>query len=159
MSILSIFTLVLIAPIIEEFIFRGYLFNKWSESLGIYKAMFITSGLFALIHLNNNFLGLFISSLFFCIIYVKTRSLLVSIVCHVLNNLISSFGEFQSFFSKAEESSQNNFSGFMNFISDLQSNLNSFIILAVILLIAILILFIKFIPKEKNQFPYVNNLD
>ncbi|WP_409276277.1 lysostaphin resistance A-like protein [Neobacillus sp. SCS-31] len=78
-----------ITPFAEELLFRGYLFNKWGETLGISKAMVLTSLLFSILHLNSGFIGHFVFGLFCCIVYIKTKRLIVSIILHALNNLIA----------------------------------------------------------------------
>jgi membrane protease YdiL (CAAX protease family) len=83
---LGVFTVV-IAPVAEEFIFRGMLF-PFIKQLGWPKlAWFGTSFLFALIHLNApTFVPLFVFALALTWLYEKTGNLLAPITAHALFN-------------------------------------------------------------------------
>jgi len=87
-------TIVLLAPIIEEGIFRGYLFKAWRSSwLGASGTIAITSLLFSVVHYSQyNWLVLCELGTFAILLGIareKTGSLLVPIVLHSLNNLLS----------------------------------------------------------------------
>jgi len=81
----SFATLVLLAPIVEEILFRGILFNYWSAKFGITKGLLFSSALFAALHYHA--IGLFVFALIACELYVKTRSLRLPVLFHMLNNL------------------------------------------------------------------------
>jgi membrane protease YdiL (CAAX protease family) len=78
---------VVIAPVAEEFIFRGMLF-PFIKQLGWPKlAWFGTSFLFALIHLNApTFVPLFVFALALTWLYERTDNLLAPITAHALFN-------------------------------------------------------------------------
>jgi membrane protease YdiL (CAAX protease family) len=78
---------VVIAPVAEEFIFRGMLF-PFVKRLGFPKlAWFGTSFLFALIHFNlPTFVPLFVFALALTWLYEKTDNLLAPITAHALFN-------------------------------------------------------------------------
>lgn len=82
-----IFLLVVaIAPVVEELIFRGVLLQRWATKWGMRRALLASSVLFGLLHLNNP-VGLTLFGLVMGLLYVRTRSLWVPILCHGLNNL------------------------------------------------------------------------
>jgi membrane protease YdiL (CAAX protease family) len=83
---LAFFAMVL-APVAEEFVFRGVLF-PFVKQLGWPKlAWFGVSFLFALIHLNApSFVPLFVLALVFTWVYQKTDCLLAPIAAHSLFN-------------------------------------------------------------------------
>jgi membrane protease YdiL (CAAX protease family) len=83
---LGVFAVVL-APVAEEFIFRGMLF-PFVKQLGFPKlAWFGVSFLFALIHLNApTFVPLFVFALALTWLYEKTDNLLAPITAHALFN-------------------------------------------------------------------------
>jgi hypothetical protein len=83
---LGVFAVVL-APVAEEFIFRGMLF-PFVKQLGFPKlAWFGVSFLFALIHLNApTFVPLFALALSLTWLYEKTDNLLAPITAHALFN-------------------------------------------------------------------------
>jgi uncharacterized protein len=85
-SYLCFFTVVL-APVAEEFIFRGILY-PFVKQLNFPKlALFGTSFLFALIHADKAiFIPLFVLALALTWLYEKTGNLLAPIVAHSLFN-------------------------------------------------------------------------
>ncbi|MCP3923537.1 MAG: CPBP family intramembrane metalloprotease [Desulfobacterales bacterium] len=84
-NILSFLSLVVLAPVIEEFAFRGILLHRWSDTLGINKAIIFSSVLFGIVHTEP--IGATIFSVAMCFLYLKTRTLWIPIMCHALNNL------------------------------------------------------------------------
>lgn len=83
-----------LAPIIEELIFRGYLFNAWRNTrLGVTGTIMITSALFALLHgaqYELLVLGyLFVFGLILGYAREKTNSVITPIVLHIVNNVIA----------------------------------------------------------------------
>lgn len=86
-NFLAVISAVIFAPIVEEFIFRGYLLNRWSLKLGAMPAILLSSGLFAFLH--SDMLGAFVFGVVLCLLYMKTRSLIGPILVHIVNNLIA----------------------------------------------------------------------
>lgn len=87
-----------IAPIVEEFFFRGYFFSALRSWRGIWPAALITGAVFGVIHAGSSEpaflvpLGVFGFAL--CLLYVKTRSLYPCIAVHAVNNC-AAFGASQ----------------------------------------------------------------
>lgn len=81
---------VVIAPVAEEFIFRGMLF-PFIKRLGYPRlAWFGTSALFAFIHLNiPTFVPLFVFALALTWLYERTDNLLAPITAHALFNAVN----------------------------------------------------------------------
>jgi len=76
--------LVILAPMVEELFFRGFLLNMWSVRRGVRAGIILSAAVFALAHivqLGSIFLGLATAVLF-----VNTGSLAVPIALHFLNN-------------------------------------------------------------------------
>lgn len=86
-NFIAVVAAVIFAPIVEEFIFRGYLLNRWTLKLGPIPAVLLSSGLFAFLH--YDMLGAFVFGVFLCLLYMKTRSLVGPIIVHFVNNLIA----------------------------------------------------------------------
>lgn len=83
----AVVTLIIIAPLTEEILFRGVILEGFLGNYSTVKSMFLSSLLFALLHLNPWQLPhAFVLGLFFAYLYVKTRSLLLCILGHALNN-------------------------------------------------------------------------
>lgn len=81
-------SLVILAPISEEVLFRGILFPTLVLWLGRGTAIFLNSFLFGLIHANLLvFLPLVVMGIFLSILYDYTRNLLAPIGMHALFNL------------------------------------------------------------------------
>lgn len=89
-TIPAFLTAVIVAPILEEMIFRGIILEGFLRNYSPVKSILLVSLLFGLAHLNIwQFIGAFIIGAFISWIYWKTRNLLLSIAVHMLNNLIS----------------------------------------------------------------------
>ncbi|MCI0660039.1 MAG: CPBP family glutamic-type intramembrane protease [Acidobacteria bacterium] len=84
---LDILIVVVIAPIIEEIMFRGILLNRWISKWGMRKSILVTSLIFALLHFDV--LGAFLFAICMAILYFRTRTLLIPIAAHALNNMIA----------------------------------------------------------------------
>lgn len=77
----------LIAPILEEIIFRGILFKRLSSKLPFVVSALISSIIFAYLHGDIPFFLSYLAIGFlFCYLYKRTNSLLVPIITHMLMN-------------------------------------------------------------------------
>jgi membrane protease YdiL (CAAX protease family) len=77
----------IIAPVCEEFLFRGLFYPVFKRYLGSVPSALLTSALFSAFHLNLAALpGLFLLALCFVIAYEATGSLLVPMTMHALFN-------------------------------------------------------------------------
>jgi membrane protease YdiL (CAAX protease family) len=77
----------LIAPILEEIIFRKILFGSLSKRLHFILAAGISSSIFAFMHGDLPFfLSYFGIGMLFCFLYKRTNNLLVPILTHMLMN-------------------------------------------------------------------------
>ncbi len=83
----------LVAPIAEEFFFRGFLFSVLAARIGVVGGALLTGGIFGLIHLPGSpALGVAVLVAFgvlLCLVYWKTGSLIPCMALHALNNAIS----------------------------------------------------------------------
>ena len=77
---------VVVAPIVGVVTFRCLLFGTLAERWGKTPGMVVSSGLFAILHLDP--MGAFVFGLAACVLYVRTRTLLVPMAVHVLYNLL-----------------------------------------------------------------------
>jgi uncharacterized protein len=83
-----IFSGLVLAPLLEEFIFRGVFLHRFSMKLGITAGILISSALFGLAHANIYSIGIGVQFIFVALLYIKIPSLLVPISYHVMNNTI-----------------------------------------------------------------------
>lgn len=86
-NFLTLIAVLIVAPITEEFIFRGILLHRWAAKWGMTPGLLISALLFGLLH--SNVIGLFVFGLMMALLYLKTRSLFVPIACHALNNFLA----------------------------------------------------------------------
>jgi membrane protease YdiL (CAAX protease family) len=85
--LLAFLTLVVIAPIAEETLFRGYLFQKMKRFVPIWLAVIITSVVFGFLHGQWNVaIDTFILSVVACILRQATGRLWAPILLHMLKN-------------------------------------------------------------------------
>ncbi len=81
-------TLVIAAPVLEEFIFRGIILDGLLKKYSPYRAILVSSLLFAIVHLNPwQFITAFIMGAFIGWVYYRTGSLSMAIIIHAANNL------------------------------------------------------------------------
>lgn len=90
-EMLLIFTaLVIIAPVLEEIVFRGFMFQGLLARFGSVWAAVISSGLFALAHMQVNVgIDTFLLGLAACWLLVNSKSIWPSIALHALKNAIA----------------------------------------------------------------------
>lgn len=77
-----------IAPIAEELMFRGVLLNRLKLKHGILAAIIISSALFGFTHLSIAMLRSAIFGACMCIVYLRTKNILVPISLHMIYNFI-----------------------------------------------------------------------
>ncbi len=89
--LLDILSSIIIAPVLEELLFRGVLFNRLKIRIGIIPAMLLSSGIFALGHEFGGITSAFVFGICMCIVYLKTDNILMTMSIHFLNNLVAVF--------------------------------------------------------------------
>ncbi|MBC7459134.1 CPBP family intramembrane metalloprotease [Candidatus Saccharibacteria bacterium] len=88
--VLAFISLVIVAPVAEEVLFRGYLLGKLRKHLPLWGAILVTSLLFAAVHLQWNVaIDVFALSLVLCVLRVISKSLWPSILLHMIKNGIA----------------------------------------------------------------------
>jgi hypothetical protein len=81
---------VIVAPLVEELFFRGFVFAGLRLRYGWPKAAAISSALFALLHLQPlAILPIFLLGFIFAFLYQRSRSLWPAILMHVLMNALA----------------------------------------------------------------------
>ncbi len=93
--ILAFMTLVVIAPIAEEVLFRGYLFGKLRKYVPVWVAILVTSIFFGALHgAWNVAVDTFALSVILCLLRLSTNSLWAPILLHMIKNGIAFFALF-----------------------------------------------------------------
>lgn len=94
--VLAFITLVIIAPVAEEALFRGYLLGKLIKTVPVWLAVLITSLLFGFVHVGlsdnpawNLGLDTFALSLILCLLRLQTKSIWAPILVHMTKNGIA----------------------------------------------------------------------
>jgi hypothetical protein len=84
-------SVVLVAPICEEIVFRGFIYRGWSQTrAGRHGGVLLTALLFGIAHLQYNWFGIFDCTVFGVIVGAarwRTGSLLVPVALHMAQNL------------------------------------------------------------------------
>lgn len=84
------FLAVVVAPLIEEILFRGVIFGGLAARWGVWPAAVVSGLTFAAIHFSlTAFLPLFFLALILCYLYARTGSLFTAIAFHALFNGVS----------------------------------------------------------------------
>lgn len=84
---------VVLAPVVEELIFRGILMNRWAVKWGIRTGIVASSILFGVLHPVDP-IGATIFGLVAGLLYLQTRTLIVPIALHAATNAVASVLEF-----------------------------------------------------------------
>jgi membrane protease YdiL (CAAX protease family) len=146
-NLLSAIALVVVAPITEEFIFRGIILQRWASKWGIQSALVASSLLFGILH--ANFVGLSIFGIVMGVLYIKTRTLIVPIACHAFNNSLAVAMSFLATDSKTTSA--------VDGLEQLRSNWW----VGVVLMLISLPLLIRFLsrnwPRKNALLPYLVN--
>ena len=85
--LLYIFSSVVVAPVSEEFIFRGIFLHRWATKWGASRAILVSSIIFGFLHID--FLGALVFGIVMALLYIKTRTLIVPMVVHAMNNIVA----------------------------------------------------------------------
>jgi len=86
----NFFLIIIVAPIIEEIVFRGLFYKTLKNFIPFVQASIISSLIFAIIHENILSLTiLFLLSLYLTWIYERTNSILYSILTHSIFNFLN----------------------------------------------------------------------
>ena len=89
-GIVAVIATVIVAPLVEEFFFRGLIFSRLARGMNIYIAAVVSALMFGVAH--GNFIQgtyAFLLGLLLCFVYVKSRSLWGAIAVHMGFNSFS----------------------------------------------------------------------
>lgn len=135
----------IIAPILEEFLFRGLILGRLAVKWNINKAILISSFLFGILHGDDGGLGAFIFAIMVSVIYIKTKSLILPIMIHMLTNTWAFAASWSSLYEEAAT------------IQDIQSDIWLDILLSIISLVGFLYFLRKNWPKADSEVPLLSN--
>ncbi|MCW9130521.1 CPBP family glutamic-type intramembrane protease [Bacillus paramycoides] len=92
MAIFSFISACILAPIMEEAIFRGFFLQRMAYKWGIKRAVIISSLIFGLGHFDV--IGAFMFGVVMCLLYINTKNIWTNIAVHAVNNLIATSMQF-----------------------------------------------------------------
>lgn len=97
-SLLNVTGLFIAVAIAEEFLFRGFIFQRLISGIGIWAAQLIMAAYFLLIHFNNPgmsgsikviaTINIFLASILFGLAFIKTKNLATPLALHFMANWI-----------------------------------------------------------------------
>ena len=91
-KLVAFITLVVIAPIIEEIIFRGWLYGKLRARFAMPISILLTSVLFGIVHLQWNVgVNVFATSIILCLLREITGTIYSGMILHMLKNGVAFF--------------------------------------------------------------------
>jgi len=87
----SLFGLVLLAPVVEELVFRGLLFGTLRRGLNMWTSAVLSAAVFAVAHGYGawGFASVFFSGVLWALAYERTGSLLPPILAHAATNFMT----------------------------------------------------------------------
>lgn len=139
--ILCFISIVILAPVLEEITFRKVLFIRLSRKLGFVISAVISSLIFGIGHKSLGILGAIAFGIGCCILYRKYNNIAASITVHMVNNLISGIIVIIVYFT-------NTLPVETTIITN--SDINMYLITGSIGTIIALIIFVRFILKNKH---------
>jgi len=142
---LLMIVLVVVAPITEEFIFRGVFMHRWAVKWGAFWSVILSSLLFGAIHADIFWFSRAVGSVFMALFYIQTKNLLVPIILHAINNGLAFI-----------DMLFHNFSPSTVQIPNITHQYLWYGLINILLAIPILIYFLKF-PKTTAELPYFVN--
>ncbi|HSX01828.1 MAG TPA: type II CAAX endopeptidase family protein [Candidatus Saccharimonadia bacterium] len=87
---LALVALVVVPPIIEETVFRGFIFPALATKWGVWGGALGSSVLFGFAHLQANVsIYTFVLGLLLCFMYTRLRSIFPGMALHMLNNYLA----------------------------------------------------------------------
>ena len=90
--VMAFIGLVVLPPIFEETLFRGYLFGRLRQHVGFWFSTLVTSAVFGFVHGQWNVgIDTFVLSIFLCVLREYTGSLWASMILHALKNGLAYF--------------------------------------------------------------------
>ncbi len=151
-------SVLIFAPIMEELFYRGIIFQKLAIQKSTAKALVVSALIFTIVHFRYDVISLFAIGVTLAILYLKTKQIIVPIICHFLYNLMVTINMiYWQFFSNSDRLTNITISEFQqDFIDSLELK-----ILFVVLSAPYLCYFIyKNFPHDSNieKLPYVANL-
>lgn len=104
--VLTVISVVIVAPVAEEFIFRGVILHRFAAKWGVTSAILLSSCLFGIAHMNIHAISIGVSFIFVALVYIQTQSLIVPIAFHAINNLIATISGLVSILSSSDHQTQ-----------------------------------------------------
>lgn len=95
----ELFTAAVVAPVCEEILFRGFLFNGLRARMGVWGAAIVSSLIFGGLH-DYSWFGMATIALFgmlTCWVFVRTGSLWPGILLHALSNFVITLGTWYAY--------------------------------------------------------------
>jgi membrane protease YdiL (CAAX protease family) len=84
--LITIAITAVLAPIVEELVFRGFLYHAWKRQLGAVPAMLLSAATFALYH--PSVASSFIVAIVLTCVYQRTGSLRAAMLVHAVHNVL-----------------------------------------------------------------------
>lgn len=142
-STVFLFTfIVILAPIVEEIVFRGILLRRVSFKFGVRKGIILSSIVFAILHPGLGHIFSFIAGVIFSLIYLKYNNILISTITHMCYNFLYFIVTVSSMFFINQNTS----------ISNIESTIYIFVgVLGLVFSFGYLFKYIKVNLPEKNS--------
>ena len=84
---LEIISITILAPVVEEFVFRGVILHRLIRKTSVWGGILISSLVFGFLH--ADFMGAFLFGIIASLLFIRTGNLLIPILMHMINNTIA----------------------------------------------------------------------
>ncbi len=143
-TVLFILIQIILAPIVEELLFRGLIQRKLNTKYSALISIFITSLIFCLFHFSSP-LTAFVFSVIVGFVYLKTNKLAYTIIIHSMSNLIIWLMEGFGVFHLLAQKNINDLYSLNNWINEIIG------LLMIFILLYYLIKKLNFIKTRRNE--------
>ena len=147
---------LLFAPVMEEIIYRGIVFQKLTITQNFRKALLTSAIFFTIIHFRYDLIFLFIAGVVLVLLYLKTKQLIVPIISHFFYNLIVIVINLHDWLSSRTDPSQMTIAEYQQKFSD---NFEIYVLLIAVSAPYLCYFIYKNYPRNYNvqQLPYFVN--
>lgn len=115
--VLGFIVVVGFAPVFEELIFRGIMLDGLLQKYSPFASIVMSSFLFSIVHMiPRQMISAFLAGLFIGWLYFKTRNILIPILIHAFNNLLSFLWKSVVASTYKQQSIQELYGGIPNYI-------------------------------------------
>ena len=112
-------SVLIFAPIMEELFFRGIILQKLAIKQNTVRGLIFSALLFTVVHFRSDVISLFAAGIILALLYLKTKQIIVPIICHFVYNLLFTLNSiYWKFFGNSDYKDSMSIEQFHQYFSD-----------------------------------------